>query len=146
MFSLFFCCFSTKGVLMNPVSSTKNEFTWYNSHKNNKCKKEKGYFNESLYGHLCEPNVFIPFLIYKDYLSVPRGSWDRNVQSSQDVNFHCSCESSKAADLYQLSIWPVVYNTASRGTSDAASSAVGIVSFSSTSWIFSLLAKPLMLQ
>lgn len=66
--------------------------------------------------------------------------------TSQDVNLQCSCESGKAADLYQLSIWPIVYNTASRGTRHAPSSAFGNVSFSCASCVFSLLAKPLMLQ
>lgn len=72
--------------------------------------------------------------------------WDRNLLTAQDVNLQGSCESSKAADLYQLSVWPIVYNTASRRTSDAPSSPFGNVSFSCASWVFSLLAKPLMLQ
>lgn len=132
MFSLSAFVLFPWNVLMSPVSSTKTEFTWYDSSQKQWKQKNKKYI---LMNHCMVIFVdWMSLLLLLKYIRARILRWECAVFLG--CKLALLLWNSKAADLYQLSIWPFVYNTASTGTSDALPSAVGTFSFSSTSWIF----------
>lgn len=122
--SLCFCSFSMKRA-NEPSVFNQN---WVIPHKSSG-NKQKKYF---LMDHCIVIIVDWMFLfLFLKYIRTRVLRWERAVFLG--CKLALLLWNSKAAELYQLSIWSIVYNTASMGTSDAPPSAVGTFSFSSTS-------------